>query len=115
MAYFRLSKGVDLYYEKKGKGQPVIFIHGVWMSSRFFKKQMPYFAKRYQAIALDLRGHGRSSHVPKTYRCQLCADLRAFIRGLKLKNVILAGWSMGSFVIWDYFRQFGAENVRPRS
>ena len=108
MAYFNLDDNVQLYYEEQGQGQPLIFIHGVWMSSRFFYKQLPYFGQRYHAIALDLRGHGRSSHVHSGHTMGTYAqDVRAFIQGKGLKDVIL-----GCFVIWDYFKQFGAENIK---
>ena len=112
MAYFNIDDSTQLYYEEAGQGQPVIFIHGVWMSSRFFHKQMPYFGQRYQAIAVDLRGHGRSSSVHYGHTMgRYAQDIRALIQGKGLKDVVLVGWSMGCFVIWDYFRQFGAENI----
>ena len=38
-------------------------------------------------------------------------DLRAFLKAKGLTDVVLAGWSMGCMVIWDYFKQFGDENV----
>jgi len=50
--------GTRLYYEEEGHGQPIIFIHGVWMSGQFFQKQMNYFAQRYRTIIVDLRAHG---------------------------------------------------------
>lgn len=113
MAYFDLGNQIQLYYEDQGQGLPVIFIHGVWMSSRFFHKQMPYFRQRYRAIALDLRGHGRSTHVHYGHTvAQYARDLRALMHGLALEPVVLIGWSMGAFVIWEYFKQFGAENIK---
>ena len=112
MPYFDLG-GARLYYEEQGQGRPVLFIHGVWMSSRFFRKQMPYFGERYHAIALDLRSHGRSSHTEIGNTVATYAqDLRAFIQGKELTDVIMVGWSMGAFVIWDYLRQFGPANVK---
>lgn len=113
MAYFDLGNHVQLYYEDQGQGLPLIFIHGVWMSSRFFHKQIPYFSQRYRVIALDLRGHGRSTHVHHGHTvAQYARDLRSVIQGLALDPVVLIGWSMGAFVIWDYFKQFGAENIK---
>lgn len=113
MPYFDLSDGARLYYEDAGQGQPILFIHGVWMSGRFFSRQLSYFGARHRAIVVDLRGHGRSSHIHTGHTvAQYARDIRALIEGLGLRDVILAGWSMGSFVIWDYFRQFGAEHVK---
>ena len=34
------------------------------------------------------------------------------MEGLGLTEVILAGWSMGSFLIWDYFAQFASRDVK---
>lgn len=106
-------KTARLHYEDVGTGRPVIFIHGVWMSSRFFKKQKAYFGKRHRFIAPDLRGHGRSKHVHSGHTiAQYARDIHDLIHGLKLRDVVLAGWSMGAFVLWDYIRQFGVENIR---
>ena len=35
-----------------------------------------------------------------------------FITTHQLKDVILVGWSMGAFVVWEYLKQFGQENVK---
>ena len=103
----------QLHYEDKGNGRPVIFIHGVWMSSRFFQKQKSHFGKRYRFIAPDLRGHGRSKHVHSGHTIAGYArDLHALIQGLGLKDVVLVGWSMGAFVLWDYINQFGVQNIK---
>lgn len=48
----------DLHYEDAGEGRPVLFIHGLWGSGRFFHHQLSYFSQRYRTILLDLRGHG---------------------------------------------------------
>ncbi|WP_377891661.1 alpha/beta fold hydrolase [Alkalihalobacillus sp. R86527] len=113
MALMKLEDGVELYYEDVGMGSPIIFIHGVWMSSRFFKKQLPYFRQKYRAISLDLRGHGQSTHSDSGHTVATYAkDLRQFIQKLDLRDVTLVGWSMGAFVIWEYIHQFGEEGLK---
>lgn len=83
------------------------------MSSKFFRKQLEHFSKNYRTIALDLRGHGQSSKVDHGHTvAQYAKDLNVFMEKLALKNVILVGWSMGAFVIWDYINQFGTDNVK---
>ncbi|MFE0507849.1 alpha/beta fold hydrolase [Peribacillus butanolivorans] len=112
MAFIEVEKDVQLYYEEKGQGRPIIFIHGVWMSSRFFTRQLPYFSEKYRTILLDLRSHGQSTHVHNGNTVSVYAkDLHAFIDKQGLKDVILVGWSMGAFVVWDYLKQFGEDNV----
>jgi len=103
----------QLYYEDQGQGPPLLFIHGVWMSSQFFKKQLPYFSRHYRVVTPDLRSHGRSSQVHCGHTvANYARDIHALVRSLGLKEMVLIGWSMGVFIIWDYLRQFGAENVK---
>ena len=108
-----IGNGVQIYYEEKGSGQPVVFIHGLWGSCRYFYRQVQWFGERYRAIAIDLRGHGRSSMTLSGQTVPIYAqDLRSFILTLALRDVVLVGWSMGCFVIWDCFKQFGAEHIK---
>ncbi|MFD0771905.1 alpha/beta fold hydrolase [Bacillus sp. CGMCC 1.60114] len=113
MPYIKLDHDVNIYYEDQGQGTPIIFVHGVWMSSRFFHKQLPYFSENYRAISLDLRSHGRSSHAQSGHTiANYARDLHAVIEKLCLENVVLVGWSMGAFVVWEYLKQFGESNVK---
>ncbi|QFT91042.1 AB hydrolase superfamily protein YdjP [Bacillus sp. THAF10] len=113
MPKIEVSSGVELVYDDHGDGTPVLFIHGVWMSRKFFKEQLPYFSKDFRAITVDLRGHGDSSKVQEGHTIATYAkDLHSFIQKLALMDVVLVGWSMGAFVIWEYLNQFGEENVK---
>lgn len=83
------------------------------MSGKFFHKQVPYFSEKYRMITLDLRGHGQSSKVEYGHTvAQYARDLKQFINKLDLENVILVGWSMGAFVLWDYVNQFGTKHIK---
>jgi pimeloyl-ACP methyl ester carboxylesterase len=108
-----IGSGVRLYYEEKGKGRPVVFLHGVWGSSRFFQRQISWFGDRYRTIAVDFRGHGRSSMTLHGQTVETYAqDLHAFLAALGIVEPVLVGWSMGSFVIWDHYRQFGKCDIK---
>ena len=52
MAKIRISDDLELAYEESGagNGRPIIFIHGVWMSARFFHRQLPELGKNHHAI-----------------------------------------------------------------
>ncbi len=105
-------RGVELHYEEKGSGRPVVFLHGVWMSARFFAKQLGPVGERFRAILLDLRGHGRSEKTESGHTIpEYAADLRAFLEALGLRDAVLVGWSMGAFVIWEYVKQFGTDGI----
>ncbi|MFZ0369938.1 MAG: alpha/beta hydrolase [Halobacillus sp.] len=113
MPFLQLKDGTKLYYQDQGSGKPLLMIHGVWMSSRFFKEQVPFFQQKYRVINLDLRGHGQSSKTEDGHTvAQYARDAAEVIDLLQLEDVTLLGWSMGAFVIWEYLHQFGEEKVK---
>ncbi len=98
---------VTLHYEDQGSGTPVLFIHGVWMSSRFFTPQLDGLSDRCRVLSLDMRAHGQSAHVHSGHTvAQYARDVHAFIEHMGLSEVVLAGWSMGAFVIWEYIKEY---------
>ncbi len=112
MSKLQLSRNLEIHYEEIGTGRPLLFIHGVWCSGRYFRKQLSELGKKYRVIAIDLRGHGESTHINDGHTMAVYAqDLCEFIEKKKLNDVVLSGWSMGCMVIWDYFKQFGNKNV----
>lgn len=112
MPYLQCN-GADLYYEDRGEGQPILFLHGVLHSLRFFEPQLSGLSDTYRAVALDFRGHGRSekSELGHTV-AQYARDVHAFVEKRRLEDVVIVGWSMGAFVSWDYADQFGTERIR---
>jgi pimeloyl-ACP methyl ester carboxylesterase len=107
-----LDTATRLYYEDEGDGRPVVCLHGVWCSSRFFRPQVPALSARYRLIVPDLRGYGRSERTAAGHTvAQHARDIRALIARLGLRDVVLLGHSMGAFVAWDYVRQFGTDGL----
>ncbi|WP_265111750.1 alpha/beta fold hydrolase [Halosolutus halophilus] len=104
--------GAGLYYEEYGEGRPIVFLHGVWAGLRFFESQLTGLSNDYRTIAVDFRGHGRSekTHGGHTLS-QYARDIRAFLERRELDDVVLAGWSMGALVSWEYVDQFGSDRV----
>nr|WP_198148649.1 alpha/beta hydrolase [Sphingomonas sp. Y57] len=104
--------GTQLYWEAVGTGRPIVFVHGLWGSSRFFRRQLTAVGRYHRAIALDLRGHGRSSMTPGGHTVPtLAADLHSFIAALGLERTVLVGWSMGALIAWDLHLQFGSCDI----
>ena len=92
MAKIRINDQLELAYEESGTGRPIVFLHGVWMSARFFHKQVPALGQNHHAIALDLRGHGGSSHTPDGHTMATYAeDVHAFLKAKDLHDAVLVG------------------------
>ncbi len=90
---------VELYYERYGDGEPVIFSHGWLDDCSVWNPQAATIAKDHTVILYDLRGHGRSEKPTGDYSVQTLADdLNSLIQELKLEKVTLVGFSLGSML-----------------
>lgn len=78
---------------------PVVALHGMCSTSATWDRVAARLAERgRRTIALDLRGHGRSSR-PGTYPCsQMRDDVLAFLDDAGLQQVDLLGHSLGAHV-----------------
>jgi non-heme chloroperoxidase len=103
---------VTFSVEDAGTGSPLVFIHGWSMSGRFFQRQLAHFATTHRVVIPDLRGHGRSEKVTHGHTVpQYAADLHAILGELSVERPVLAGWSMGAMVGYEYLRAYGPESV----
>jgi len=103
----------ELYYEERGTGMPIVFLHGMMAGGRFFTPQLAALEANYRPIALDFRGHGRSTKTETGHFLpQYARDLAAFLDGLDLEAVVLVGHSMGASVAWEYLDEYGTDRVR---
>ncbi len=95
-----------------GTGRPILLLHGVCMSRRFFGRNVEPLARDHRVIAVDFRSHGDSAPVEGGHTvAQYARDVRALLEHLDLTHVTAVGWSMGSFVLWDYIAQFGEDRL----
>ena len=91
--------GVELHYEERGSGVPVVFAHGLLWSGRMFEAQVEALSSRYRCITLDFRGQGQSARSPSPYDMDdLAADTAALIESLAAAPCHFVGLSMGGMV-----------------
>ncbi|MEI6127625.1 MAG: alpha/beta fold hydrolase, partial [Pseudomonadota bacterium] len=87
-------------YTVRGTGKPLLLIHGWAMHAGVWAEAASEFSSQYQAITVDLRGHGASASMPGPYTFATFADdIRRLTEHLKLKNITAVGWSMGVSVL----------------
>jgi len=90
-------EGLNIYYCKKGEGpETLLLLHGNVSSTEYWDKFLRILPDRYQAIALDQRGCGKSEHPADGYSIpQYVEDLGQFVDRLGLRRFHLLGHSMG--------------------
>jgi pimeloyl-ACP methyl ester carboxylesterase len=88
--------GASLYYATYGKGDPVILLHGGLGNADHFAHQIPVLADKFQVIAIDSRGQGRStlSKAKLSYR-GMADDVIAVMDKLAISKAAIVGWSDG--------------------
>lgn len=90
--------GLRIYYEIRGKGEPLLMLHGGLMSIDSFAPTMPVFKGR-QVIAVDLQGHGRTTLGTRPIRCEAIADdVDTLLGQLGRAQVDVLGYSFGGCV-----------------
>jgi pimeloyl-ACP methyl ester carboxylesterase len=91
--------GLELYYEVHGTGQPLVLLHGAYMTIDAMGEVVPALAETRQVIAVELQGHGRTADIdrPLTYE-QMADDTAALLRHLGIEQADVFGFSMGGGV-----------------
>ncbi|SEW49838.1 alpha/beta fold hydrolase [Chitinophaga arvensicola] len=88
--------GVRLYYETYGTGEPLVLLHGALESISSYAGIIPLLARNFKVIAVDTRGHGKSSADTTKLTYQLYAeDVNKLLTYLHLDSVRVLGWSDG--------------------
>jgi pimeloyl-ACP methyl ester carboxylesterase len=89
--------GMQLYYEVSGAGDPLIVLHGAYMSIPAMGEIIPRLAQTHRVYALELQGHGRTTDIdrPITYP-NLADDVAAFMDSVGLVKADVFGYSMGA-------------------
>ncbi|MDA8044920.1 MAG: alpha/beta hydrolase [Actinomycetota bacterium] len=90
-----------LFYTDEGEGgPPILFVHGYSCDSHDWSWQIPHFVEHHRVIAMDNRGHGRSS-VPDTGydHGDFAADTAGLIDHLGCGPVVAIGHSLGGVIV----------------
>ncbi|TAL27361.1 MAG: alpha/beta fold hydrolase [Nitrospirae bacterium] len=99
-AGFAEVNGTKLYYEVKGKGQAIVFIHSGGFDRRIWDDQFNIFAEHYKAIRYDVRGYGKSLTPTRPYSDE--EDLYQLLKFLKVSKAHIVGLSLGGRIAIDF-------------
>lgn len=98
------SNGIRLHAVTQGEGPAILFCHGfpgLWYS---WRHQLPVVADAgYRAIALDMRGYGRSdrpAHASEYGNQTIVADLTGVLDALGEDQAVFVGHDFGAQAAW---------------
>jgi len=93
---------LNVYFEASGAGEPLVFLHGLGSSTRDWERQMEFFARCFQVIAFDNRGHGRTDKPRGPYSVhQFAGDAAAFLKAIGTVPAHVVGLSMGGMTAFQ--------------
>jgi pimeloyl-ACP methyl ester carboxylesterase len=98
-AAYAAVNGLDMYYEMRGTGAPLVLIPGGLMTIAMMGPIVPTLAQTRQVIAVEPQAHGHTRDVdrPLTYE-QMADDTAALISHLHLERADVLGFSAGGGV-----------------
>lgn len=96
------ANGMHFHLLRSGRGPPLLLLHGLGSGSEEWAPQIAAFDTRFDVIAFDARGHGRSDKPHGPYSIgQMRRDASAVLHALGTGPAHVAGFSMGGMVAFD--------------
>jgi pimeloyl-ACP methyl ester carboxylesterase len=96
--------GLKMYYEIRGQGEPVVLLHGAFMTvlDDNWSVLINELAKTHKVIAVEMQGHGRTGDIARdiTYE-NLSDDVAALLDYLKISSADIVGYSLGGGVAME--------------
>ncbi len=92
--------GLKMYYEVHGSGEPVVLLHGAFMTiPNNWTGWIGELSKTRKVIAVEMQGHGRTADIKRDISPEnLADDVAALLDYLKIPSADLIGYSMGGEV-----------------
>jgi pimeloyl-ACP methyl ester carboxylesterase len=89
--------GLRMYYEIYGSGQPLVLLHGSYMTiTNNWTDWLGTLSKTRKVIAVEMQGHGRTADIDRDFSYEnLADDIAGLLEYLKIKQADLLGYSMG--------------------
>jgi pimeloyl-ACP methyl ester carboxylesterase len=92
-------KGVSYYYEIRGKGEPLLLLHGGLFTIDMFGPNLAILAAHREVIAVNLQGHGGSTLGDRPISpVDMGDDMAAIVKQLGYRQVDALGYSLGGYV-----------------
>lgn len=99
--------GVHLSYDRRGKGTPMVLLHGFPLDHHLWDEVVPLLEDKFDLILPDLRGFGESTTVDSFYTMEdLASDIAGLLDFLGIPKAAIVGHSMGGYIALAFARVY---------
>src|SRR5258708_5086845 len=99
--------GIEIAYERRGKGVPLVLIHGYPLDHSIWDEVAPLLENDFDLIIPDLRGFGQSDVMEADDSIiEFASDIEGLLNHFKIRKAIIAGHSMGGYVALAFAREY---------
>lgn len=96
-------KGYEIYYEVYGKGETIVLLNGIMMSTSSWNSFIDVFSRNNRLVLIDFLDQGKSQKSDKPYDQILQSDIvKGVIDELKIDKIHLVGVSYGGEVALNF-------------
>jgi pimeloyl-ACP methyl ester carboxylesterase len=88
---------------ERGEGRPLLLIHGITLQAWVWSPQLHQLSDRFRVIAVDVRGHGRSTVGSDGVGREVAArDVAEVLAHFDLREAVVVGHSMGGMILMEF-------------
>jgi len=99
--------GIQLAYERRGKGTPLVLLHGFPLDHHLWDEVVPLLEDTFDIILPDLRGFGESTTVDSPYSMDdYASDIAGLLDQLGIQKAAIVGHSMGGYAALAFVRRY---------
>ena len=104
---FVFVNGINISYDIKGNGFPIILIHGFGSKKEIWKPQIIDFSKKYKTIIFDLRGTGKTDRPNYLYTMDMFVeDIQGLMTCLQINSAHFIGRSFGGMIAQNFILKY---------
>ena len=93
------ANGITVHVAEAGAGPPLVLLHALGWDHRQWEHHFVHYAANYHVLAIDTRGHGKSTVAPGPYSLELFReDMLATFDALEIASATVVGFSLGGMI-----------------
>ena len=108
MRQFKLDSSPIVYYTSRTDCREwVLFLHAAFVNHKMFQPQIIYFENKYNILAVDIIGHGKSTDTKKGDCLEkMSAWIYDIMNAEKIKKLHIVGISLGAVLAQDFANRY---------